>query len=54
MKTNAARILDQLGIQYRLVEYPVDEEDLSAEKVAREMGMPLDPVWKTLVCRAAG
>jgi Cys-tRNA(Pro)/Cys-tRNA(Cys) deacylase len=51
MKTNAARILDQLGIRYRLVEYPVDEEDLSAEKVAREMGMPLDQVWKTLVCR---
>ena len=51
MKTNAARILDQLGIQYRLVEYPVDEDDLSAEKVARELGMPLDQVWKTLVCR---
>jgi Cys-tRNA(Pro)/Cys-tRNA(Cys) deacylase len=51
MKTNAARILDGLGIQYRLVEYPVDEEDLSAEKVARELAMPLDQVWKTLVCR---
>jgi Cys-tRNA(Pro)/Cys-tRNA(Cys) deacylase len=51
MKTNAARILDQLGIHYRLVEYPVDVDDLSAEKVAREIGMPLDQVWKTLVCR---
>jgi Cys-tRNA(Pro)/Cys-tRNA(Cys) deacylase len=51
VKTNAARILDRLGIPYRLLEYPVDEEDLSAEKVAREVGMPLDQVWKTLVCR---
>jgi len=51
MKTNAARILDQLGIPYRLVEYAVDEDDLSAEKVAGEIGMPLDQVWKTLVCR---
>ncbi len=51
MKTNAARILDQLGIRYRLREYPVDEDDLSAEKVAREIGMPLEQVWKTLVCR---
>jgi Cys-tRNA(Pro)/Cys-tRNA(Cys) deacylase len=51
MKTNAARILDQLGIPYRLVEYAVDEDDLSAEKVAGEIDMPLDQVWKTLVCR---
>jgi Cys-tRNA(Pro)/Cys-tRNA(Cys) deacylase len=51
MKTNAARMLDALGISYRLKDYDVDPEDLSAEKVAREIGMPLDQVWKTLVCR---
>jgi Cys-tRNA(Pro)/Cys-tRNA(Cys) deacylase len=51
MKTNAARILDKLGIKYELREYEVDPEDLSAETVARKIGMPLDQVWKTLVAR---
>jgi Cys-tRNA(Pro)/Cys-tRNA(Cys) deacylase len=50
-KTNAARILDKLGIAYELREYDVDPEDLSAETVARKIGMPLDQVWKTLVAR---
>lgn len=51
MKTNAARILDRLGIKYELREYEVDPEDLSAETVARKIDMPLDQVWKTLVAR---
>jgi Cys-tRNA(Pro)/Cys-tRNA(Cys) deacylase len=51
MKTNAARILDALGIRYELREYPVDEEDLSAESVASKIGMPPEQVFKTLVCR---
>jgi Cys-tRNA(Pro)/Cys-tRNA(Cys) deacylase len=51
MKTNAARILDRLGIAYELREYDVDLEDLSAEAVARKIGLPLDQVWKTLVAR---
>jgi Cys-tRNA(Pro)/Cys-tRNA(Cys) deacylase len=51
MKTNAARILDRLGIPYELREYQVDPEDLSAESVARKVGLPLDQVWKTLVAR---
>ena len=51
MKTNAARILDALGIGYELREYPVDEEDLSAGSVARKIGMPAEQVFKTLVCR---
>jgi Cys-tRNA(Pro)/Cys-tRNA(Cys) deacylase len=50
-KTNAARILDKLGITYELRDYDVDPEDLSAETVARKIGMPLDQVWKTLVAR---
>ncbi|HEX4381960.1 MAG TPA: Cys-tRNA(Pro) deacylase [Myxococcales bacterium] len=53
MKTNAARILDSLGIRYELREYEVDEEDLSAETVARKVGLPLEQVFKTLVCRGA-
>lgn len=51
MKTNAARILDSLGIRYELREYEVDPDDLSAETVAAKIGMPLDQVWKTLVAR---
>lgn len=51
MKTNAARILDRLGIPYELREYDVDPDDLSAETVAKKVGMPLDQVWKTLVAR---
>ena len=51
MKTNAARMLDALGIRYELREYEVDEADLSAEAVARKIGMPAEQVFKTLVCR---
>lgn len=51
MKTNAARILDSLGIAYELREYDVDPNDLSAETVAAKIGMPLEQVWKTLVAR---
>ena len=51
MKTNAARLLDRLGISYQLREYPVDPDDLSAETVAAKIGVPLEEVWKTLVIR---
>src|SRR5947209_1731286 len=51
MKTNAARILDQLKIGYEIHEYEVDEDDLSAESVARKIGLPLEQVFKTLVAR---
>src|SRR3989442_12067899 len=51
VKTNAARIFDALGIHYELREYEVDEEDLSAESVARKVGLPPEQVFKTLVCR---
>lgn len=50
-KTNAARILDSLKINYRLVEYEVDESDLSAVHVAESTGMDVKMVFKTLVCR---
>jgi Cys-tRNA(Pro)/Cys-tRNA(Cys) deacylase len=50
-KTNAARILDGLGIKYELREYEVDESDLSAENVARKVNLPLEQVFKTLVVR---
>ncbi len=50
-KTNAARILDELGIAYTLKEYKVDEEHLDALFVANEVGMPADQVFKTLCAR---
>lgn len=51
MKTNAARVLDRLGISYEMRDYEVDPEDLSAEKVARQIGLPPGQVFKTLVAR---
>ncbi|EGO64081.1 Cys-tRNA(Pro) deacylase [Acetonema longum] len=50
-KTNAARLLDGLGITYELKEYDVDENDLSAESVAAKVGLPAEQVFKTLVVR---
>jgi Cys-tRNA(Pro)/Cys-tRNA(Cys) deacylase len=50
-KTNAARILDAASIRYELREYEVDEDDLSAPRVAEKIGMPSEQVFKTLVAR---
>src|ERR1700738_4931967 len=51
MKTNATRILDDLGVPYTLREYEVDPDDLTAETVARKVGLPAEQVFKTLVAR---
>ncbi len=51
MKTNAARLLDSLGIAYEVREYEVDPDDLAAESVARKVGLPAEQVFKTLVAR---
>lgn len=40
-----------MKVSYELREYEVDEEDLSAETVARKIGMPLEQVFKTLVVK---
>ena len=50
-KTNAARLLDRLGIHYELREYEFDPDDLAAETVAAKIGMPAEQVFKTLVAR---
>jgi Cys-tRNA(Pro)/Cys-tRNA(Cys) deacylase len=49
MKTNAARMLDHLGVPYELRDYEVDPDDLGAAKVAEQIGLPLEQVFKTLV-----
>lgn len=51
MKTNAVRILNGLGIAYRLLSYEVDPDDLAAESVARKIGLDPAQVFKTLVAR---
>jgi Cys-tRNA(Pro)/Cys-tRNA(Cys) deacylase len=50
-KTNAVRLLDQMGINYELREYEVDLDDLTAESVAAKVGLPAEQVFKTLVAR---
>ncbi len=50
-KTNAARLLDAAGIEYSLVPYEVDENNLDAGHVASQLGEPLEQVFKTLVLR---
>jgi Cys-tRNA(Pro)/Cys-tRNA(Cys) deacylase len=48
-KTNAARLLDSLGITYELRSYEVDPDDLTAISVARKIGLPPEQVFKTLL-----
>jgi Cys-tRNA(Pro)/Cys-tRNA(Cys) deacylase len=50
-KTNAARLLDSLGITYELRAYEVDPEDLTALSVARKIGLPAEQVFKTLLAQ---
>jgi Cys-tRNA(Pro)/Cys-tRNA(Cys) deacylase len=51
MKTNAARLLESLSIQYELREYDFDPDDLAAETVAAKIGLPPEQVFKTLLAR---
>ncbi len=50
-KTNAARLLDAKSIRYELVEYEVDESDLSAATLAKKIGQDIEQIFKTLVLR---
>lgn len=52
VKTNAARILDKAKIQYSLVEYTVDLDNLAATHVAEELGENIKQVFKTLVLKS--
>ena len=42
------RQLDAAGIKYTPMEYEVDESDLSGVKIARQIGLPEEQVFKTL------
>lgn len=50
-KTNAARLLDKAKIEYELIPYTVDENNLAATHVAEELGEDIATVFKTLVLR---
>ena len=51
MKTNAMRMLDAAKIPYRVLEYKVDENDLSGVHIAEELGFPPEQMFKTLVAK---
>jgi hypothetical protein len=53
-KTNAVRLLDQMGVHYELREYEVDPEDLAAEAVAAKIGLPPGSFSKRWSPRATG
>lgn len=50
-KTNAARLLDKAKVEYELVPYVVDEEDLSATHIADQLSENIEQVFKTLVLK---
>lgn len=48
-KTNAARLLDKAKIDYKLITYPVDPDNLDAIHVANALGQDIEKVFKTLI-----
>lgn len=51
IKTNAMRILEKANIFFDTKEYEVDENDLSGEHLAKQLGLACEQVFKTLVAR---
>ena len=50
-KTNAMRMLDTAKIPYHVLEYQVDENDLSGMHIAETLGFPPEKMFKTLVAK---
>lgn len=50
-KTNVMRMLDAAGISYKAAEYDFSEDDLSGIHAAKEINMPSEQVFKTLVTK---
>lgn len=50
-KTNAARLLEAMGVDFDLWNYEVDPSDVSAKAVAAKIGLPPERIFKTLVAR---
>jgi Cys-tRNA(Pro)/Cys-tRNA(Cys) deacylase len=49
-KTNAARILDSLGISYAIRTFPISDEHIDAVTVAKQLEVEAERVFKTIVC----
>lgn len=45
------RILEKANIPFETKEYEVDEQDLSGEHIAKQLGLDCEQVFKTLVAR---
>lgn len=50
-KTNAMRRLDAAKISYEVLEYEVDENDLSGIHISEQLGFPPEQMFKTLVAK---
>ena len=50
-KTNAVRIVEQAGFQFKEAFYEYDENDLNGNHAAHALGLPPEQVFKTLVAR---
>ncbi|MBQ9797579.1 MAG: Cys-tRNA(Pro) deacylase [Clostridia bacterium] len=50
-KTNAMRRLDAAKIPYEILEYTVDENDLSGMHIAEQLAFPPEKMFKTLVAK---
>ena len=51
-KTNAVRLLEQQNINYNLLEYTIDDNQVDRVTVANKVGHPVTHVFKTLVATA--
>ena len=49
-KTNAARLLDQLGVPYVIRQFPYGEQHIDAVQVAKLLAVEPERVFKTIVC----
>ena len=51
IKTNAMRMLCAAKISFDVLEYEVDENDLSGMHIAEQVGYPTEQMFKTLVAK---
>jgi len=51
IKTNAMRMLCAAKISFEVLEYEVDENDLSGMHIAEQVGYPPEQMFKTLVAK---
>lgn len=50
-KTNVMRLLEQAKVPFQTLEYTVDEKDLSGQTAAKNLGWPVEQIFKTLVLK---